>query len=139
MTPMQRPQSQRNLACRVMASAALFWVGSLLSPNAMGASIYGDLAFAFEVEAWVSGFILGAALLAYGVTINGAWRYSPLLRIAGLSILLVLFSALAWSAFQAPSGVIIWSWSIPCLLLPCANFLRLNVVDVSRRWRNDRN
>ena len=138
MTPMQRPQSQRNMSVRVMASAALFWAGSLMSPNAMGPSIYGEIAFSFEIEAWVSGFILGAALLAYGVTINGAWRFSPLLRIVGLSILLALFSALAWSAFQAPSGVIIWSWSIPCLLWPCANFLRLNLVDVWRRWRDDR-
>ena len=139
MIPMQRRNAQMEFAIQIFASAWMFWLGLLVFPEALGAHVYGEMAQSIQAEAWASGFMGASLLLIYGVHINGRWRWSPFLRIAGLILLALLFAALALSSFSAPAGVVIWAFTIPCFLFPCLRFLRLNVMDARARWRNARN
>lgn len=136
MIPMQDRGLQWCFGWQVFFSSALFWLGMILYPNALGAAVYGSFAQTFQAEAWAAGFMGSALLLIYGIHINGRWRWSPVLRIAGLSLLTLLFSGLVASSLSAPTGVVIWAFTIPCFLYPCFRFLRLNIIDAQARWRN---
>ena len=136
MIPMHGRDEQLRFGLQVFASAWLFWGGLLIFPDALGAQVYGGMAQAVQAEAWAAAFMGASLMMVYGVTINGRWRWSPFLRIAGLVLLSVLFAALALSSLSAPAGVVIWAFTIPCFLFPCLRFLRLNLMDARTRWRN---
>ncbi|SEU03544.1 hypothetical protein SAMN04489858_12077 [Paracoccus homiensis] len=135
MIPMQHRPLQWDFAIRIMAASALFWLGMAITPDPLGPSVYGHMAQNVEAEAWAAGFLGASLMVLYGCHINGRWRWSPVLRIAGYVILTVLFLLLTYSSFSAPSGVVIWSWTLPCFVWPCVRFLRLNIIDAGRRWR----
>lgn len=138
MIPMQRRNAQMSFALQIFAAAWIFWGGILLYPDALSAAVYGAMAQEVQAEAWAVGFMGSALLLVYGVHINGRWRWSPFLRIAGLLLLTALFSALTLSSLSAPTGVVIWAFTVPCFLFPCLRYLRLNIADARTRWRHGR-
>lgn len=138
MIPMQHRSLQWDFAWRIFFAAALFWVGMTIYPAAMGSEVYGAWAQTFEAEAWAGGYMGGSLLVIYGIHINGRWRWSPFLRIAGYSVLLALFAALAASSFFAPTGVVIWAFTVPCFIYPCYRYLRENVSDAVVRWQYGR-
>lgn len=138
MIPMQNREYQWFYCWQVLISSILFWVGMILYPDALGAQVYGATAQVFQAEAWAAGFMGASLLVIYGIHINGRWRWSPFLRILGFSLMAAMFSALVFSSLSAPTGVVIWAFTIPAFLYPCLRFLRLNILDARVRWQNGR-
>lgn len=136
MIPMQHRAAQWRFCWRMFWSAVTFWIGIGFFPQAMTGQVYGRMAVAFEAEGWAAALAGAALLTLFGISINGAWRWSPLLRIVGTALLLLMLTALTVSAFlSAPMGVVIWSFGTWYLVLPCAGFVRLNTLDAIERWR----
>lgn len=51
-------------------------------------------------------FVLAGVVHAIGVRVNGRWRWSPLFRVVGLSILtMLMFKIFLAGAWQEPNGV----------------------------------
>lgn len=75
------------------------WATSLASEPLAWAGI-GDGA------ALIFGQVMGVAALvhALGVRINGAWRWSPALRLTGMVVHTVLFAFLAWRGLWQTAG-----------------------------------
>lgn len=139
MIPMRNRRNQWVFAWQVFLSATLFWLGLILYPEALGAQVYGDIAQHVQAEGWAAAFMGSALLVIYGIHINGRWRWSPTLRLTGFGLLAFLFSGMVWSAVGAPTGVVIWAFTIPCFLVPCVRFLRQNIFDARDRWHDRRN
>lgn len=136
MIPMRKRAAQMGFAWRILAATSLFAIGTMMHPESMSPVVMGDLAYSIELEAWIAGFIGGALLVLYGITINGKMRWSPVLRIAGYGFLAFMLTVLFWSAWTAPSGVALWSWGVPFIWCRCAYFMAINVSDAALRWRN---
>jgi len=72
--------------------------------NLMLPNQFGDLAVSGEVEAWAGMQLCGSLFMAFGLLINGRWRWSPALRLVGSGIVAALTSVLAYSASTATEG-----------------------------------
>ena len=72
--------------------------------NLMYTQQFGELAVSGEVEAWAGMQLCGALFMAFGLLINGRWRWSPALRLAGSVIVAALTSVLAYSGSTASEG-----------------------------------
>ena len=131
---MRDRSDQWAFAWRIFACGMLFFVASSIWPEAMPADVYGDLAYQIEAETWSLGFMGASALLAYGVHINGRWRWSPLARITGLGFLLAMFSFLVWSAIHAPAGSVVAIFGGLFFIPMIAGFLWTNIRDLRVRW-----
>lgn len=72
--------------------------------NLMYPQQFGDLAVSGEVEAWAGMQLCGSLFMAFGLLINGRWRWSPALRLVGSVIVAALTSVLSYSASTASEG-----------------------------------
>lgn len=72
--------------------------------NMMFPDQFGDLAVSGEVEGWDGMQLCGSLFMAFGLLINGRWRWSPALRLVGSVIVAALTSVLAYSASTASEG-----------------------------------
>lgn len=131
---MRDRSDQWSFALRMLTCGFLFFIASSVWPEAMPEDVYGSMAYDIDAETWSLGFMAASGLLIYGVLINGRWRWSPVLRIAGLSMLLAMFVYLVVSALHAPYGSVIVIFGglffVPEILI----FLRSNVRDLAARY-----
>lgn len=82
-----------------------FFGAAIAGWNAMIPDQFGALAVSGEVEAWAGLQLCASVLLALGLTINGRWRWSPALRMAGAGFITLICGLLAYSASTASEGV----------------------------------
>jgi hypothetical protein len=75
-----------------------------------------------------------SALLAYGVHINGRWRWSPAVRVTALMFLLGMFAYLVASAVTAPAGSVVAIFGGLFFIPMIAGFLKTNLRDLRVRW-----
>jgi hypothetical protein len=90
---------------------AVFFLAGHAGVNAMAPEQYGDLAVSATVRAWATAQLSAAFILCMGIVLNGRWRWSPAARLAGVSVLILLMTMLAASAFSAPEG---WPVGVFC-------------------------
>lgn len=88
---------------------ALFYGFAFFTLAAVGINLmfpqqFGELAVSGEVEAWAGMQLCGSLFMAFGLLINGRWRWSPALRLVGSVIVAALTSVLAYSASTATEG-----------------------------------
>ena len=91
------------------AAMALFYGFAFFTLAAVGINLmfpqqFGELAVSGEVEAWAGMQLCGSLFMAFGLLINGRWRWSPALRLVGSVIVAALTSVLAYSASTATEG-----------------------------------
>lgn len=102
-------------------------------PGAMSPEQFGWMAYDIDAEVWGFGFMSASGLSAYGIHINGRWRWSPYIRIVGYLILLVLFGILAISGLGAKYGFQTVIYAVAFFGFGIAGYLVDNVVDLRRR------
>ena len=134
MRPMRDRSDQWSFALRMFACGFLFYVASAVWPEAMPVGVYGETAYDIDAEIWALGFMAASGLVLYGVHINGRWRWSPALRIAGLMVLLAMFAFLVASALFAPFGSVIVIFGGLFFIPELIGFLRSNVRDMVVRY-----
>lgn len=81
-----------------------FFTLAVVGINLMFPQQFGELAVSGEVEAWAGMQLCGSLFMAFGLLINGRWRWSPALRLVGSVIVAALTSVLAYSASTATEG-----------------------------------
>lgn len=85
--------------------------------DAMLPQQFGELATSGEVEAWAGLQFTASMMMALGLLINGRWRWSAALRLAGSAVITTLCCILSYSAWTAPEGV--------AFMIYCAGFALL--------------
>jgi hypothetical protein len=134
MRAMRDRSDQWSFALRMFGCGFLFFVASSVWPEAMPIGVYGEAAYDIDAETWALGFMAAAGLVLYGVHINGRWRWSPLLRIAGHGFLLAMFAYLVASALFAPFGSVVVIFGGLFFIPELIGFLRSNVRDLAVRY-----
>ena len=136
MIPMRERQTQWFFCWAMFLCGAAFLIASRTVPSAMSIKQFGALAYDIPAETWAMGYMSASALSAYGIHINGRWRWSAVFRIAGYVALLSMFCVLIWSAWSAPYGMqtVVFGglFFVPVIVW----FLRINLSDFGARWRN---
>lgn len=124
---------QWRFCLRIFACGLLFYVAAKVWPDAMPVQVYGQMAYDIAAETWALGFMSASGMVAYGVHINGRWRWSPVLRIVGYMILLMMFAFLVGSAFHAPFGAVVVIFGGLFFVPMVIGFLRINLMDFIAR------
>jgi hypothetical protein len=130
MAPMRDRKDQWVLAWELALCGLTFFVLGHAWPEAMHPDTYGMLAYDIDAETWGMGFLAGGVIWAYGVHINGRWRWSAVLRVAGVSGLLGLFGYLIVSAATAPGGAVIVIFGSIVFVPRLLRHLRTNIRDL---------
>ena len=129
MNPMIDRTDQWRFCLRIFTCGLLFYAAAKLWPDAMPVEVYGHLAYDIAAETWSMGFMSASGMVAYGIHINGRWKWSPVLRICGYLMLLMMFAFLVGSAIQAPFGAVIVIFGGVFFVPMVIGFLRINLVD----------
>ena len=99
----ERRDAQVDFALMLFGCAMAFWISVRVGMFTMPAEVYGP-AVAIPAALW-SGLILFAnATWLFGLYINGRWRYSPVVRLLGVSGNLFFFSLFFATSAMAPVG-----------------------------------
>lgn len=136
MIPMRERSAQWFFVWRIFICGAMFMLAARFMPGAMSVEQFGSAAYDIPAETWSMGFMAGSALAAYGIHINGRWRWSAVFRIVGYLFLLTLFAVLVVSAMSAPYGMQTVIFGGVFFVPELARFLRINMQDFGARWRN---
>ena len=70
----------------------------------MEPTVYGELVTGVPAEWWAEAIMAAQTLLMLGVIINGAWRWSPILRVLGSFASIGIFGSFTLSAVTAVHG-----------------------------------
>ena len=97
--------------------------------------IYGDWATSFPAESWAVWLMLAGFIYLAGILINGAWRWSPALRLVGAAWQMMTLGLFSVSAFTAQFGDL---FSLATAILTALHgwFCWLNIMDLRRAVRN---
>lgn len=128
--PTSRRNSQIDWAVTFFGAACLFWVSAHLEIFTMPPEMYGA-AMEIPAEVWSGLLVFSSAVWLFGIYINGRWRWSPLLRVAGCGGHLTFNLIFLWTSATAPMGDVVALFSVS-FALANARFLALNLRDL---WR----
>ena len=68
----------------MLGIAMTFWAAAkVMDGPVMDAATYGVWVTSFDAEVWAASIMLASFAFLMGVIINGEWRWSPALRLAG--------------------------------------------------------
>lgn len=70
------------------------WVDHMVMPE----EVYGKIVTGIPAEWWADAIMLSQTVLLLGVVINGAWRWSPVLRCVGTFVSIGIFGSFTYSA-----------------------------------------
>jgi len=114
----------KSAQCAFGALALFYGIGFFFAAvsgwDAMLPQQFGELAVSGEVEAWAGLQFSASMMMALGLLINGRWRWSAGLRLAGAAIISLICVILTYSAWTAPEGV--------AFMIYCAGFALLGSV-----------
>jgi hypothetical protein len=112
------------------------YVAAKLSDDpVMPGIIYGDWATSFPAESWAVWLMLAGFIYLAGILINGAWRWSPALRLIGAAWQMMTLGLFSVSAFTAQFGDL-FSLATAILTVLHGWFCWLNIMDLRRAVRN---
>ena len=129
--------SQEVMQWAFFVLACLFWAAAKLNPDPiMPAEVYGVWVVSIDAEIWAGSIMMAAGLYMLGILINGAWRWSPLLRTVGALWHVVTLTTFSLSAMGAQYGDFM-TLAAGVFAGVHGWFLWLNIADLRRRpWRN---
>jgi len=137
MRPMISRRDQWRFVWKMFGTGLLFYLASTMWTDVMPAEVYGEMAHSIESAIWSLGFMSSAGMVIYGISINGRWRWSPLLRISGYIMLIMMFGFLAVSSLFSQYGAVILIFSVVYFIPTITSFLRVNIDDLTARWGNE--
>lgn len=117
------------VAGAIYCAAAALKSGPIMDP-----AIYGDLVTSVPAEAWSWPITLASCVYLLGIWINGNWRWSPFLRLAGALVHAVSLTLFAIMAYRLPT---VDPFVVTAALCGAANiwFFALNLGDAVRAIR----
>lgn len=101
----------------------------------MAPEVWGSAIYAIPAEAWSFAIMAAATMSIYGIYKNGRSRWSPLWRVGGYSILLVISSGLAIMSNLAEYGSAMSLFAMTLIIPPLTVFIYINIGDVARACR----
>ena len=111
------------------------FMGFTIFTPVMAPEIYGAAIYAIPAEVWAFGVVLASTMSLYGIYKNGRSRWSPLWRVAGYSLHLLIFMALAIMSSFAQFGSHMAIYAAFFFSPHMVTFIWVNVGDVYRSCR----
>ena len=115
----------------LLLSILFFIAAKMKESPVMPAEVYGEWVVSIPAEAWAISIMLASVTHILGIIVNGNWRWSPALRVAG-----VTWQILTLGAFTIGSGAAVYgdSFALGCLVFALVHglFLYWNLGDL---WR----
>lgn len=112
-----------------MTVGALFWgFAKWVDHMVMPAEVYGDIVTGIPAETWAWSIMSAQFLLLLGVIINGAWRWSPILRCLGSFASIGIFGSFTYSA--AIGGEVFFVLCCGVMALTYVTLFMLNFYDL---------
>ena len=101
----------------------------------MPAEVYGEWVTSYPAENWAVSLMLASAVYLAGIIINGAWRWSPALRLTGAAWHTITLGMFSIGSSEAQFGDV---FSLATALLMGINgwFCWLNIMDLRRAVGN---
>lgn len=97
--------SQEVLQWAFLVLAFGFWAAAKAQDDPiMPAAVYGEWVVSIDAEIWAGSIMLAAGLFLLGIIINGRWKWSPALRLAGATWHVVTLGVFSISAASAQYG-----------------------------------
>lgn len=128
--------SQTLLQQAFLIMGIAFWVVAKRSDEpVMSAQAYGEFICSVPAEWWAASVMLASAVYLAGIIINGTWRGSAYLRLAGATWHVITLSLFAWGGWTAPDGLHLVIWCGVALYLH-VRFLLWNIGDCARAMRS---
>ncbi len=128
--------SQTQVQQAFLGMGVVFWIVAKRSDEpVMSAAVYGDLIGGYPAELWAASVMLASTVYLAGIIINGAWRWSAALRLAGASWHVFTLALFAWGGANAPEGKHLVIWALVALYLH-VRFTIWNIGDFARAVRS---
>ena len=103
------------------------WFAPVMAPE-----VYGSAIYAIPAEWWAFGVVAAATMSLYGIYKNGRSRWSPLWRVGGYILHLVIFMALAVMSIDAAFASHMAIYAVFFFSTHMVTFIWVNVGDVYR-------
>ena len=115
-----------------MILSIMFFAGAKLRDKpVMPAEVYGAWVTEFPAEWWAQAVMAASTIYLVGIFINGHWRWSPVLRVLGCVLHVIVMSAFVRGASDAIYGDF---FVMICAVIGGAHmwFLAWNLGDLAR-------
>jgi hypothetical protein len=120
-----------------LALGIAFWfVAMSFETPIMDAAVYGDFIGTYPAEWWAASVMLASAAYLAGIIINGNWRWSAALRLAGALWHVFTLTAFSHGGWSAPQGLHLLIWASVALSMHLI-FLWWNLGDLARAVRSE--
>lgn len=97
--------SQQVVQLMMLGIAIMFWIAAKLRDTpVMRADTYGVWVTSFDAEVWAASIMVASFVFLMGIIINGEWRWSPALRLAGAVWHVLTLTAFCVGAFGTANG-----------------------------------
>lgn len=135
MNPKWKAQ-QAGFSFGLFACGISFMAASLFMPI-MPVEVYGEAMTAISAEAWSLAVIAASTMSLWGIYKNGRSRWSPLWRVGGYSLHLVVFLMFAAKATETIFGLYLAIYSTVFFSTHMMFFIWVNIQDVRNVFRNE--
>lgn len=127
--------SQFVMQCMMLAIAVMFWIAAkAMAAPLMAADTYGAWVTRWPADLWAASIMAASFAFLMGILINGEWRWSSALRLAGAVWHCVTLLAFCMGAAGAPHGNPVVMMCLGALGVHLW-FVWLNVGDLRRSTR----
>ena len=113
---------------------SVFMMISLMMPI-MPEEVYGAAITVVPAELWSFSVVFASTMSLYGIYKNGRSRWSPLWRVAGYTLHLLIFSAIAVMATSTVFGMYMAIYAMFFFSTHMAFFIWVNLRDVCNVFR----
>lgn len=120
---------QAGFSLGLLSCGIAFMAASLFMP-AMPTEVYGEAVTSIAAEAWSLAVIMASTFSLWGIYKNGRSRWSPLWRVAGYSMHLVIFALFAVLAANTVFGLYLTIYSTLFFSTHMLFFIWVNIHDV---------
>ena len=111
---------------------SVFMGFTIFTTPVMAPEVYGAAVYAIPAEVWAFSVVFAATMSLVGIYKNGRSRWSPLLRVGGYLLHLVIFMALAIMSSVAAFGSHMAIYAVFFFSTHMVMFIWVNVGDVYR-------
>jgi len=126
---------QKGFSWGLFICGSVFMVSTWFAP-VMAPEVYGAAIYAIPAEAWAFGVVLASTMSLYGIYKNGRSRWSPLWRVGGYLLHLVIFMALAVMSSFAAFGSHMAIYAVFFFSTHMVMFIWVNIGDIYRVFRS---
>lgn len=125
---------QAGFSIGLWVCGAVFMATSLIMP-VMPQEVYGEAVTSISAEAWSLSVIVASTASLWGIYKNGRSRWSPLWRVAGYLVHLIIFALFAVLAASTVFGLYLSIYSTAFFAPHMAFFIWVNRLDVLNVFR----